>query len=142
LNCLPTEILAHWFLLYIVGVTSSLHQREVTEISLALSVGEPLHEQSFPITVFNSFSITFTVFRYLKIRTIGHIGNFFFIFFYPRRGDRKRVTRTGLYRVTRRVASPGYQTGLNWVLERVSTGYRIELLGGSLDIKQVYRKGI
>ena len=83
LNCLPTEVLAHWFLLYIVGVTSSKHQREVTVSNLALSVGEPLHEQSFPITVFNSFTITFTVFRYLKIRTIGHIGNFFLTFFYP-----------------------------------------------------------
>lgn len=87
LNCLPTEILAHWFLLYIVGVTSSRHQRDVTEITLALSVGEPLHEQSFPITLFNSFSITFTVFRYLKIRTIGHIGNFFSSFFTPEGGQ-------------------------------------------------------
>ena len=87
LNCLPTEILAHWFLLYIVGVTSSRHQREVTVSNLALSVGEPLHEQSFPITVFNSFFITFTVFRYLKIRTIGHIGNFFLTFFTPEGGE-------------------------------------------------------
>ena len=59
LNCLPTEVFAHWFLLYIVGVTSSTHQRDPTEISLALSVGEPLHEQSFPTTVFNSFIISF-----------------------------------------------------------------------------------
>lgn len=86
LNCLPTEVLAHWFLLYIVGVTSSRHQREVTEISLALSVGELLHEQSLPIAVFNSFTITFTVFRYLKIRRIIHTGNFFLTFFNLRRG--------------------------------------------------------
>jgi hypothetical protein len=89
LNFLPTEILAHWFLLYIVGVTSSKHQREVTVSSLALSVGEPLHEQSLPITVFNSFIITLTVFRYLKIRTISLIGNFLLIFFLtpPARGE-------------------------------------------------------
>ena len=81
LNCLPTEVFAHWFLLYIVGVTSSRHQRDPTEINLALSVGEPLHEQSFPTTVFNSFIISF--YLYLKIRTIGHIGNFFFNLFLP-----------------------------------------------------------
>lgn len=101
LNCLPTEILAHWFLLYIVGVTSSKHQREVTVSSLALSVGEPLHEQSFPITVFNSFFITFSVFRYLKIRTIGHIGNFFLVFFYPLlQGGKRWGKKTGSKRVS------------------------------------------
>jgi hypothetical protein len=87
LNSVPTRQLADWLPLYIAGVTSSLHQRDPTEISLALSVGEPLHEQSFPITVFNSFSISFTVFRYLKIRTIGHIGNFFSSFFTPEGGQ-------------------------------------------------------
>ena len=79
MNCLPTEIFAHWFLLYIVGVTSSTHQRGPTKINLALRVGEPLHEQSFPITLFNSSIISFSL--YLKIRTKGLIGNFFFNFF-------------------------------------------------------------
>ena len=83
LNCLPTEVFAHWFLLYIVGVTSSKHQRDPTEINLALSVGEPLQEQSFPITSVNSFilSIVYLFWLYLKIRTFDHIGNFFFNFF-------------------------------------------------------------
>ena len=134
LNCLPTEILAHWSLLYIVGVTSSLHQREVTVSNLALSVGELLHEQSFPITVFNSFFITFSVFRYLKIRTIGHIGNFILSYF-PEGGKEtghKQVKRTGLNRVTRRVSKRVTRMGNRTGYKRVFNGYRIELLDGLL----------
>ena len=89
-----------------------------------------------------SVIISIVLFIYLNIRINNTGGNFFYRLFLPPKGERKRVTRTGLYRVTRQVASPGYQTGLNWVLERVSTGYRIELLGGFLYIKRVYRTGI
>lgn len=126
MNCLPTEVFAHWFLLYIVGVTSSKHQRDPTEISLALSVGEPLHEQSFLITVFNSFFITFSVFRYLKIRTKTPISNFYLSYF-PRRGrvngSLERVTNRFPNGSLERVTRSGSQTGLYRVPKRVTNGY-------------------
>ena len=70
-----------------------------------------------PLNLLAIISIVLIIYLNIRINTL--VGNFFLTFFTPK-GERKQVTRTGLNRVTRRVASPGYRTGLNWVSNRVT----------------------